>query len=428
MNHPVVIVDDSEETLENGETIKDLRAVYGPNVFLVDLATQKKILAEAYVLEKNHRYELKTIVRTLPQVIVPNAASFTVLHHYHCRLLYARRLKCFRANVYKIAEENLAFIREGFGDGIKTKCDSFDIDLDLVFKEESWMLRFQSALFRIAGNTTSNKKPRIAVELESKDDGESVDNEDDEDQDEDNDQKRVNNFEIEIHDQRLSCVSLVPTIKRVFYFDYLHDRDTGESPNSPQCDTFSDAGSMSIYEPETVTVSIERVGQMIENYNNSFFNGKKPEIAHIKDKAKSNPVEKKDENNYLYLSRFLHEAFDGINTEPSNFPWFLIRYISHQEESIDHGGLQRLFGNDLMVYDRTKRYHCTVVHIEFYNSTQVDVYSQYLRDGCQRVDTLKFQLELYFSDPVKAKKYLDWKEARTLRKWGKDHWKQNTGK
>ncbi len=306
---------------------------------------------------------------------------------------------------------------EGSNDGIK--CVAFDIEIDLVFKEESWMLKFQSALLRIAGNATSNKKPRIARESDGDDEEEEGD---DEEEYNNEDQKRENKEEVEVRDQRLSVVPFdnAVKIKRVFFYDYLHVSDCDGVPNSPPCDTFSDAGSMSIFEPETVTLSIEKVGQMIENPNHSFFIGKNPEVAHIKDKALSKPAEAKDENNHLYLSRYLHEGFDGINTQPSKFPWFIIHYVSHEENSIDHGALQQLFGAELAVHDRTKRYHPTVVHIEFFDLTQAKIYSPYLRNGCARVnqnDPLKIQMNLFFSDPNKAKKYLNWKEKRTRKQW-----------
>jgi hypothetical protein len=181
---------------------------------------------------------------------------------------------------------------------------------------------------------------------------------------------------------------------------------------------------VSIREPETVTISIERVGQMIENPHHIFFHQKNPEISHIKDKAKSTPKENRDENNYLYLSRFLHEAFHGINAPPTGCPRFLIHYISHQESSIDYAALQQLLGNneDFIVYGRTKRYHLTVVQIEFADPVQANIYSFFLRNGCRRIDPndpLRFQMDLYFSDPLKAKKYFDWKEKKTRRKWGR---------
>jgi hypothetical protein len=72
--------------------------------------------------------------------------------------------------------------------------------------------------------------------------------------------------------------------------------------------------------------------QILEDHTHHFFHGKNAEVAHIKDKAKCNSSEAKDLNNHLHLSRYLHEAFDGINTIPSQFPWFLVHYVSHDDD------------------------------------------------------------------------------------------------
>ena len=59
MSHPVVEIDSVDKIFKHGESIKDLRAVYGPNIYLVDISTGEDILAEGYVLETSHRYQLK---------------------------------------------------------------------------------------------------------------------------------------------------------------------------------------------------------------------------------------------------------------------------------------------------------------------------------------------------------------------------------
>eukprot|EP01040_Poterioochromonas_malhamensis_P012130 gene12130-13263_t len=165
-----------------------------------------------------------------------------VLHLYHCRLGHARQLKCFRASVYKIAEENLAFMRDGEGsnDGI-ANLNFFLILTLLIFVV---VFFFVVVLFFFIITITFSCNP----------DEEEYNNED---------QKRENKEEVEVRDQRLSVVPFdnAVKIKRVFFYDYLHVSDCDGVPNSPPCDTFSDAGSMSIFEPETVTLSIEKVGQ-----------------------------------------------------------------------------------------------------------------------------------------------------------------------
>lgn len=324
-------------------------------------------------------------------------------------MLSARHRKCFRANIYKIAEDNLAFVRdgEGFSDGII--CQNFDIEVSLVFEEKSHMLWFQSALLLQIAQTTSSKRPRYASEAK-------LPSENEDDDDEENGDREV--LEIEIADETLSAAPPMIALKRVFRFHYMHI--AGETLNSPLCNTFSDAGTMSNYEPETVPLSLEMVGQMIENCNHEFFVGKNPEVAHIKDKAKCSSSEEKDENNYLYLSRHVREAFDGINTVPTKFPWFLIHYVSHDNQQVDFGALRLIFGNDLPASDRTRKYQRTIVHIEFYNVVQAHNYSKYLRNNCHRVEAssdFKWEMELFFPDASKAKKYLDWKEKKTREIW-----------
>ena len=90
----------------------------------------------------------------------------TSLHHFHCRLLNTRRYKHLLANIFRIADENLAFQRER--DGIKN-FNSLGIDIDLVFESRDNMWRFESALLRVVGSTTSNKRPRFIAESEKSD-------------------------------------------------------------------------------------------------------------------------------------------------------------------------------------------------------------------------------------------------------------------
>ena len=40
-----------------------------------------------------------------------------------------------------------------------------------------------------------------------------------------------------------------------------------------------------------------------------------------------------------------------------------------------------------------------------------------LRNNMRQIDLTTYELELYFEDAVKAKKYLDWKEKKTLAMW-----------
>lgn len=88
MSHPVVDMGDGvEEILEYGESVKDLRAVYGPNIYLVDIDSGKKILAEGYILETSHRYQLKRSSNTSTGEQITQ-----IVHHYP---LVSRRKSSF---------------------------------------------------------------------------------------------------------------------------------------------------------------------------------------------------------------------------------------------------------------------------------------------------------------------------------------------
>lgn len=327
------------------------------------------------------------------------------MHVYSCILKNGRYRKCFRANLFKIAEDNLAFTRDIVVDGVPDGIliDGFDVKVQLVFKEEAWMLKFQSALLLQVASTTRNKRPRYCTHTaEAKAD---CDDEYDALQ------------EVPVDAEKLSSAPFFPTapLKRVFGHQYRHE-DTGASENSPPCDTFSDARSMSIFsgEPETVTITeAETRVQMLEDHTHDFFQGKNAEVAHIKDKAKCSSAEEKNVNNHLHLSRHLHEAFDGINTVPKKFPWFVLQYVRHDTVNVDCPKI----GDDAVVAFPFKKRHRTTVQVHFYNEQSVNTYSKYLRAGSRRIDSLTYELEMYFEDAEKAKTFIDWKESKTRKRW-----------
>jgi hypothetical protein len=322
-----------------------------------------------------------------------------VLYIFTCTLLNARHRKCFRWSLFKLAHLNLAMTRsEVASDGIHT--NGYDIYISVVFAERWEMHRFQADLLIQLSRTNSNKRPRIIAAMEP--------------------EISLGVLEVAVVGISLSTVPHTDKVKNILQWDYQHDIDCALTDNSPPCDICSDAGSASIYEPETVPLTVETAARMLENPNSEFFVDKNPEKAHIKDKASSSAVEDKDDNNFLYLSRVIHEAFDGINTKPKNFPWFVVHYVSHDELSIDCRSLQNLFETELQPGDSVKRYHRVEVYIEFYSDQKADLYSKYLRNGSHKVspdDVKTWRLDLYFNDPTKAKNYFDWKEKKTRSIW-----------
>jgi hypothetical protein len=327
---------------------------------------------------------------------------------FQCTLKNGRTRKCFRANVFKLVEDKLAFSRKNTKDGITVR--GKDVVVQLVFQERVWMLQFESAILCQCASTTADKKPKYeAVEVVAKPSG---DNEEEEE---------PNLFEVCIADLtwfEFASSASDADLVRIFRYSYVHETDEQSSYNSLPCNTVSDAHSMSLYDdPETVTiVEAETRVQMLEDHTHRFFHGKNAEVAHIKDKASCDSAEAKDINNRLHMSRHLHEAFDGINTVPKKFPWFLVRYVSHDEVKVDCPKI----GNDAVVAFPFRKRNRTIVHVEFNNECSENDYVELLRNNMDKVDHKTYELELYFEDAVKAKKYLDWKVEKTLARWNEE--------
>jgi len=91
-------------------------------------------------------------------ILVGGVGGAAFSHIYQCTLKNGRHRKCFRANLFRIAEDNLAFMQEGAVNGALDGIlvEGYDIKVRLVFEERPWMLKFQSALLLQAASTTGN--------------------------------------------------------------------------------------------------------------------------------------------------------------------------------------------------------------------------------------------------------------------------------
>lgn len=316
-------------------------------------------------------------------------------YNYSCDLVRGRYKKCLRANLFRTAEVHIAFTRRGNqNDGIV--CDGLNIQVCLFFKDENKMYEFQSSLLYNLAMLSGTKRP-----LRS-----------------DNENPDETAINILIQNENLVTVNADPdwVLQRVFRYDCIQQPTTGGQFNCDPCDTFSDAHSMSIFSAEFANITEAEIRvQMLENYNHDFFRDKYPEVAHIKGKAFSSANERKDPNNKLYLSRFIHEHFHGINSIPKRFPSFKLHYVRHDLNKVDCP----LFGTDSVVMNPLIKRHRTIVHVIFHSERRRDYLLKYFRDGLVRVDgeNLTYELELYFEDATVTKGYLDWKENQTQQRW-----------
>ena len=289
--------------------------------------------------------------------------------------------KCFRAKVFQLAQQFRGHLTSSVnGIGI----EGLDIVVDVCFKDEPGLLDFQGALINQCG-----RKRRL----------------------DDNDEP----YSYSIINEVISRLYFYQNLVRILGNDYMHhhaDNDD-DANNSPLCD--SEGDSLSIYSAELANIYEAEVRvQMLENHNAYHLFGQDPEVCHIKDKASCNKSKKEatDTNNHLYMSRLLHQHFDGIETTPKKTPSFIVRYLSHEDALVDCP----IWDNAHVLNPAVKRQKVTV-EIVFRDKAYCDNLQIYLRNGSIRTGDCVFRMDLYFEDANKARKYLLWKAAMSLRKW-----------
>lgn len=293
-------------------------------------------------------------------------------------ILNGRVKKCHRAKIFQITEDLLGY-KSDCVRGIEVV--GHNISVDVCFKEESRQLRFQSALKYLY----REKRRRDCSE---------------------------DQYDSIVRDEMLSGVFFDRNLVRIFGEDYRHADDNDDPNNSPPCD---EGDTLSIFSGERANISEAEVRvQMIEKPGMHNLFGQVPEVCHIKDKASCNKAdgEHKDTNNHLYMSRQLHQHFDGIETIPTKTPSFLIRYLSHEDALIDCP----VWDHSHVLNPLKKRQKVTV-EIVFRDRDYCNNLQHLLRDGSSRKSDRVYKMDLYFEDAIKAKKYLDWKANKTIAAW-----------
>lgn len=194
--------------------------------------------------------------------------------------------------------------------------DGKDINVSLIFLTLDNCGRFQSAILDMVSEAAGHKRPLIEVE------------------------DVVAPHDVILRSEHTETVliagSTTKELDRVFRYCYAHDDTTEDIDNSAECDGFSDVASLKSGFGEPANIADpEVVMGMIEDPHSDYWASTSPEKAYIKDKAKCSISEKNDPNNAIYMSRFLHCYFDGLNSKPPGFPQMKIRYISHSPTPVE---------------------------------------------------------------------------------------------
>jgi hypothetical protein len=289
---------------------------------------------------------------------------------YQGTITNSKLRKCCRFKVYNLAEQYRAKVRVVEGsDGIRYDGDSNNLKVTLVFEDQIGCEEFQTQMRHLP----------LQYRMRKPDD---------------------DSGDISVADSVVSASIQAVELRRIWSSDYAKIDD--DANPSAVCDSLSDLASSYV---SAVELSEEVKLRLLDNPTSLQLTFHRPEKCHLKSQTHF-PQDKSNPNNILYMSRFLHEGFDGIN-QVDGVPDFALRYHGHSSSAIKMhlGG-----GRQAEVFEVTVRVEFQSEHARtlltplFKKSTRVEGYEE-------------IELKLYVKDPEQFKDFLDHKHTNTHQRW-----------
>lgn len=289
------------------------------------------------------------------------------IHVFNCKVINSKLRKCNRLKLYRLAQECHAKIREGVDCGISYLNSSNDLSVSLVFRNEVQLEEFEDKISELV-RYRKRKAPGVDDHLDVKIAGMSR--------------------------SRLPLAGM--NLLRIYSSDY---RPMDEDP-SEDCD-----GDSTIYGSavSAVDISDEVKLRLLDALSSELLFGSKIEKCHLKSQS-AFPSLRNDPNNVLFMTRHLHEHFDGIN-KWEDVPSFLIEYVAHHVDRIQ----QLIDGKTYLLYE-------TTVNAVFLSEMYKNVLAKLFRE-CKSINSTTIQFELYFENADKFKEYSEFKANETRLKW-----------
>lgn len=170
------------------------------------------------------------------------------------------------------------------------------------------------------------------------------------------------NNDISVIDKGIVCSMNNSQLTRVFEEDYY--KIEGDVDPSEECDGLTIISSSYV---SAVHVDELVKCQLLDKEVSIVMYGKKTEKCHLKSQSQF-PNDKNNPNNILYMSRHLHEHFDGINTE-EGVPSFNLTYVSHNPNPFN-----------IIVGGKTIQVYETNIRVVFINESFKAVLAPLFRD------------------------------------------------
>jgi hypothetical protein len=176
-----------------------------------------------------------------------------------------------------------------------------------------------------------------------------------------------------------------------------YEKIDGDAEPSPEYDL--DAYTQT----SVVSVNSETSLRMLEREDSRNFFRQKPEKCHIVRKA-DDPNNIKNPNNIIYMSRFLHQQLDVIDSS-EGIPQFYFRYVAHSEEH-----QQGLVNNKpTPVYE-------THLEVVFKDEEAKNELTDYFKNPTD-VNQTTIRVVAYFPNPLEFDYFAQTKAEETVAKW-----------
>lgn len=314
----------------------------------------------------------RSLSSSIKQSIMGNSNS---LYIYNATISNTKAHRCFRADVFKLAEEYCGEVRRGVAsDGIFYRNN--DLVIRLVFVVISDAKHFQTKIHQLP--STRRKRRSEGNDI----------------------QDLVVNDSI----QRIMVTQYFVdnNLSRIFYSDYAPMLT--EEEQSPDCDTVSVYSTTSdVFIDDTVRMRLVSREDSLQLFK------KKAEKCHLKSQS-AFPAIKNERENILFMDRFLHEHFDGICTT-DGVPHFVLEYGAHNATAIQHPintGSQVI---NSTVYE-------TSVAVTFLDDEIANNLKPLFRNYSQVPnDNRRIRFNLLFEHPDSFRNYAEFKANETRAKW-----------
>lgn len=279
------------------------------------------------------------------------------------------RLGC-RHRIFELAEDCYGATRVGeTGDGIMYFGRSQHLIFSVVFEDKMSAMKFESAVRRVPSEYRKRK-------MESSSSVVSAD------------------IAVEMNDMQVIPLGSFQ-LRRIFEEHY--QKIAGDVDPSPDFDVFSHSRT------SVVELTYETKLRLVDRDDSYELFRQKPEKCHLISQS-AYKEDKRNSNNIIFMSRFLHQQFDAIDSS-EGIPQFYFEYVSSDRQHIEG-----------VVNSRPCPVYQTIIKVVFKDYEAKNVLSRFFSKHTSISDT-EIEITLYFPCPEEFKEYAALNAELTCARW-----------